>query len=263
MVDAYHEEISQHVFQHDPELTRLSKMSQVGNDSRHILALSKNMCIEALSGIYVLLSAGQQYSEEFGKVNSLRLVPALKDGDFTLAESVAILKYLASKYQTPDHWYPADLHKRARVDEYLAWQHMTIRFKGSRIFIFKTLLPFITGQPIPKDRMDEALEDLQSSIQSFEEKFLQDRPYIVGHQVSVADLVAVVELMQPLVAGIDPFDGRPKLIEWCERVKGAVGKELFDEAHEKSLKNKDTISALDRNSPALKQLAKKLQQTYK
>lgn len=32
------------------------------------------------------LSAGQQYSDSFAQVNPLRKVPALKDGDFLLAE---------------------------------------------------------------------------------------------------------------------------------------------------------------------------------
>ncbi|CAM4564269.1 unnamed protein product [Lepidochelys kempii] len=54
---------------------------------------------------------GQQHSDGFGKVNVLRKVPALKDGDFTLAESPAILAYLSQKYKTPDHWYPLDMKK--------------------------------------------------------------------------------------------------------------------------------------------------------
>ena len=35
--------------------------------------------------------------------------------------SVAILRYLATKFNTPDHWYPKDLQTRAKVDEALAW----------------------------------------------------------------------------------------------------------------------------------------------
>lgn len=41
--------------------------------------------------------------------------------------SVAILLYLTHKYKVPDHWYPQDVQACALVDEYLAWQHTTLR----------------------------------------------------------------------------------------------------------------------------------------
>ncbi|XP_038954370.1 glutathione S-transferase theta-1 isoform X4 [Rattus norvegicus] len=75
----------------------------------------------------VELRKGEHLSDAFAQVNPMKKVPAMKDGGFTLCESVAILLYLAHKYKVPDHWYPQDLQARARVDEYLAWQHTTLR----------------------------------------------------------------------------------------------------------------------------------------
>ncbi|XP_048467614.1 glutathione S-transferase theta-3-like [Rhincodon typus] len=145
----------------------------------------------------VQLLAGEQHSEEFRKVNLLGKVPVIKDGDFTLTESVAILKYLAGRYKTPDHWYPADLQSRARVDEYLDWQHTSLRPLAGKIFMMKALFPVVTGAPCPEEKMVEAQDELAQVLKKFQEKFLQEKPYIVGAEISLADLVAVAELMQP------------------------------------------------------------------
>lgn len=193
----------------------------------------------------ISLFDGYQYGEEFGKINLLRKVPAIKDGDFCLAESIAIMMYLAEKFHTPDYWYPADLQKRARVNEYLAWQHSAIRIHGSRILWFNLLIPKAMGVEVPKEKVDNAVEDLDGSLKLFEEKFLQDRPFIVGDQISLADLVAIVEIMQPLGAGMDVFENRPKLKAWKDRVREEIGAELFDEAHQALLSLQEEVKTMD------------------
>ncbi|XP_061118941.1 glutathione S-transferase theta-3-like [Conger conger] len=193
----------------------------------------------------ISLFEGGQHAEEFGKINMMRKVPAIRDGDFTLAESVAILLYMAEKFRTPDHWYPADLQTRARVNEYLSWQHTALRMHGSKVFWFKLLIPKALGKEVPKEKMDSALEDLEGSLKMLEEKFLQDRPFIAGEHISLADLVAIVDIMQPVGAGVDVFAERPKLVAWRDRVQAVVGKELFDEAHQSILSAVKVMESLD------------------
>uniref|UniRef100_A0A8C0XSS5 glutathione transferase n=2 Tax=Cyprinus carpio TaxID=7962 RepID=A0A8C0XSS5_CYPCA len=192
--------------------------------------------------IYIFPSVlkGEQYGDEFGKVSIIRKVPVLKDGDFILRESIAILQYLAAKHHTPDHWYPAELQKRVRVDKFLSWQHTSIRTHGSKVFWFRGVLPAVTGAPVPKEKMDAAVKDLKVSLKTFEDKFLQSRPFIIGDKISVADLVAIVEMMQPVGTGLDVFQGRPVLSAWRDRVKKEIGVEVFDEAH-KVIMNVDTL----------------------
>ncbi|XP_019959738.2 glutathione S-transferase theta-1a [Paralichthys olivaceus] len=210
------------------------------------------------------LASGQQYSEEFGKVSVIRRIPVMKDGSFILTESVAILKYLAQKYSSsvPDHWYPADLQQRARVNEYLSWQHMNLRAHGSKVFLLRALFPIIMGSEVPKDKMDAAIEDLTQSLNLLEEKFLQNKPFIVGDKISVADLVAVVEIMQPVGTGLDVFEGRPKLIAWRERVKKELGEKLFDEAHE-SIMAVSSLPEKMQNNTELAMLIPKFQKIFK
>uniref|UniRef100_A0A8C4U877 glutathione transferase n=1 Tax=Falco tinnunculus TaxID=100819 RepID=A0A8C4U877_FALTI len=185
--------------------------------------------------------AGPSNSEGAGKVNLLKKVPALKDGDFMLAECTAILLYLSRKYNTPDHWYPSDIQKRAQVDEYLSWHHANIRANAPKTMWIKVLIPLFTGQPLPSEKLQEVMEGLSTSLKQFEERFLQDKAFIIGSEISLADLVAIVELMQPVGVGCDVFEDRPRLMEWRRRVEDAVGKELFFQAHEMILNIKEVL----------------------
>ncbi|KAM4707106.1 uncharacterized protein O3C94_003418 [Discoglossus pictus] len=180
----------------------------------------------------VQLFKGEHLSEEFIKVNPLRKVPALKDGDFTLAESIAILLYLFRKFNLPDHWYPSDLQKRARVDEYLSWQHTNTRPHGSKVFWIKRMTPLLLGHEADTEKMNPVLAEFNTTMTSLEENFLQSKPFIAGDEISVADLVALVEIMQAVASGLDVFEERPKLGAWKKRVLDVIGAELFQEAHE-------------------------------
>lgn len=58
------------------------------------------------------------------------------------------------------------------------------------------LIPLFTGQTLPPEKLQEVMDELAISLKQFEEKFLQDKPFILGSEISLADLVAIVELMQ-------------------------------------------------------------------
>ncbi|KAM4827691.1 glutathione S-transferase theta-3 [Thomomys bottae] len=200
----------------------------------------------------VELFKGQHHTDSFAQVNPLKKVPALKDGDFILAESVAILLYLSRKYKAPDHWYPQDLQARARVDEYLSWQHTALRSSCTKAMWQKMMFPVFLGQTVPPETLTNTLAELDRCLQLLEDKFLRDQPFLTGAHISVADLVAITELMQPVSAGCTVFESRPKLAAWRQRVEAAVGEDLFQEAHAVVLKAKD-MPPLD---PTLKEILK-------
>lgn len=60
---------------------------------------------------------------------------------------MAILLYLSRKYQTAEHWYPPELQARARVDEYLAWQHTAVQLPATNVYLCKVSHPALPCGP--------------------------------------------------------------------------------------------------------------------
>ncbi|XP_038668345.1 glutathione S-transferase theta-2 [Scyliorhinus canicula] len=178
----------------------------------------------------VALRKGEQKSPEFTKLNPMQKVPVIEDNGFVLTESVAILKYLATKYNVPQYWYPEDTMQRAKVDEYMAWQHANVRYHAARVFITEVLIPRMTGQPVDKEKLTKALSELNGTLDILESMFLKQQPFLCGDEITLADLLAICELMQPLGADRDILKDRPTLNAWRTRVQSALGK-TFDDVH--------------------------------
>ncbi|KAG5840398.1 glutathione S-transferase theta-2 [Anguilla anguilla] len=178
----------------------------------------------------VALRKGEHKTPEFTRLNPMQKVPVMVDKGFVLTESDAILKYLATNYDVPEHWYPRQPEKRARVDEYTAWHHTNTRPHAAKVFIMEVLLARMTGEPPDPVRLRKALAQLSQTLDKLEDMFLKRQPFLCGDDITLADLLAVCELMQPLGGGRDILTERPKLVAWRSRVQSAL-KDSFDEAH--------------------------------
>ncbi|XP_073696214.1 glutathione S-transferase theta-1-like [Garra rufa] len=177
----------------------------------------------------IAIRKGQHKTPEFTKLNPMQKLPVLEDNGFVLTESDAILKYLATAYNVPDHWYPKLPEKRARVDEYMAWNHANTRTHISSVFLHEVLLPRM-GQPTNPEKLEKALADLDGTLDKLDNMFLKNQAFLCGDGISLADLLAVCELMQPLCGGRDILKHRRKLLSWSSRVQSALS-DSFDEAH--------------------------------
>ncbi|WP_437606907.1 glutathione S-transferase [Sorangium sp. So ce834] len=66
------------------------------------------------------LKSGAQKAPEFLRKNPFGQVPVIEDGDVTLADSNAILVYLAARYDPSGRWLPRDPVAAARVQQWLS-----------------------------------------------------------------------------------------------------------------------------------------------
>ena len=71
------------------------------------------------------LAANQQNSPDYLRINPKARVPALTDGDWTLTEAPAILRYIAARHPAAGLW-PWDPREEARCAEWLNWLSSTI-----------------------------------------------------------------------------------------------------------------------------------------
>ncbi|XP_058127255.1 glutathione S-transferase theta-1-like [Anopheles ziemanni] len=179
----------------------------------------------------VNLGKGEHLTDEFKAINRFQKVPCIADNQINLAETVAIIRYLAREYQVPDHWYPADTRQRARVDEYLEWQHHNTRAMCAVYFQYMWLRPRMFGKKVDPSRAEQYKAQMESCLDFIEREFLGGGSrFIVGEEISFADLLAACEIEQPKMAGYDPCAGRPKLTEWMARVRDATNP-YYDQAH--------------------------------
>jgi glutathione S-transferase len=155
------------------------------------------------------------------EVNPFGGVPAIRDGDMVLAESQAILRYLAVRAGRDD-LYPAAPAARARVDWALdAWT--TTAFP--RVFpLYRALVAETrdeAGAPHPERADPEAVErELPGAREGFElfERFVADDGTVVGGGFTIADCACGPVLLTVSGWPIDLEADYPKLA----RIRAAI-----------------------------------------
>ncbi|WP_437542282.1 glutathione S-transferase family protein [Sorangium sp. So ce367] len=139
--------------------------------------------------VQVNLRAGENRRPEFLKLNPAGKLPVLVDGDLVLTESVAIVLYLAEKYPEKG-LLPADPKERAKVNQWLLFAATELEQPLWRIARHKFLYPEDKRQPgdIPVAR-----EDFKA-MAAVLEKHMDQRQFVVGDRLTVADLVMAYTL---------------------------------------------------------------------
>lgn len=148
-------------------------------------------------------------------------MPAIYDRGFPLSESQACLRYLCNTRNVADHWYPKDLRKRAKVDEYLDWHHTNLRAAHGSYFFRRYASPMM-GKNIPIAMIQEAIEMIERSLDKIENYWLADgRDFLCGPQISIADLCASAEIFHFKMARISwgSVKDFPKTAKWIQRLE--------------------------------------------
>jgi len=157
---------------------------------------------------------GELRRPEFLAVNPAGKLPVLVDGDFILTESVAIVLYLAEKYPEKG-LLPSGLRARAEVNRWLLFSATELEQPLWRITRHTSLYP-------PEKRLAAeipiACQDFLD-VAAVMEKHMDGRRFLVGDDLTVADIVAAYTLdMATVKKAGSLLEDLPRLRGYMERM---------------------------------------------
>ncbi|TNV76384.1 hypothetical protein FGO68_gene7513 [Halteria grandinella] len=173
--------------------------------------------------IHIDLMTKQQHSTEYkANVNPRGQVPAIKDGDFALSESNAIMKYLCNTQEgIPSHYWPKDSQQRAHVDQFLEYYQNHFRPSLIEPLRFKMMkaLAKIDYEPAA---FEAALAQLWKEVDTLEAYLGQhEGAFIVNDQPTIADLQLFFEFQNLIYIGLEKSwetEKYPQVTAWYNKV---------------------------------------------
>ena len=160
-------------------------------------------CAFAYEIVEVNLSKGEQRTAEFSAINPNQKIPAIVDGDVTLAESGAILIYLGEKAGKL-------LEPRYPVLQWLMFQMAHVGPMLGQAHHFRLQA---------KEKLRYAIERYEKEaarIYGVLEGRLKDAPYLAG-EYSIADIATYPWVLRHFNFGV-ALDDYPALKAWADRI---------------------------------------------
>jgi maleylacetoacetate isomerase len=156
---------------------------------------------------------GEQFTEEFTKLNPLQLVPVLEIDDVKLVDSIAILQYLEEKFPDRRPLLPKDLVQRAHI-------HQAVYLISANIQPAQNLriLTAIEAKLGSKERLKWAQDIIEKGFTALEQILEKTAgKYCFGDTVTLADVVLV-----PQVATANRFQVDMALYPTIQRIVEAL-----------------------------------------
>jgi len=158
---------------------------------------------------------GEHKREPFLSLNPFGQMPAMQDGEFTIADSHACLVYLARKYDPANRWLPADAEGEAKVAEWLSKSanevHQGPWMKRAKI-----------RRPDAIKLADEEIDARCDHVLGIMDPQLGRRTWLALDRPSIADVSCFAPISMLKVSGYDT-DKWPNLTRWLEDVRKLPG----------------------------------------
>ncbi|MDR7036314.1 glutathione S-transferase [Methylobacterium sp. BE186] len=152
-------------------------------------------------------------SEPFRRLNPLGQIPVLVDGDVVIADSNAILVYLARRYAPGSDWLPDAAETAAQVQRWLSIAAGEIRFGPA----LARLMILFRAQA---DR--GTVEATAARILSFMEAHLGRRAFLAAAHPTIADIACYSYVAHAPEGGVS-LEPYPAIRAWLGRIEALPG----------------------------------------
>lgn len=166
----------------------------------------------------VQLFQGEHLTDGYAALNPNKCVPALKDGDFVLTESSAILKYLADKVGSPA--YPRDLQARARINSVMDWFNTGFYRDFGYGVVYQQAFPQyrFANTVVQSSVVARGEENAARWLSILNDHWLRQGPFLCGEEVTLADYLGASYVSIAEWVGYD-FRPYPAVTRWLNRMK--------------------------------------------
>ena len=179
------------------------------------------------------------HSPEYLEASPFRKMPALRDGDYTLADSSAIIHYLEAKHPEPA-LIPSDPKLRGKTIWFDEFADTVLVTCGVKIFFNLIVAPRFLGKPGDEEAARQAeINDLPPILDYLERTVPDDDGYLVGEALTLADIAVAgpfanfrhtktrvdPERYPWTVAYVDRILSLPSFAHWVERETAFLAKE--------------------------------------
>lgn len=134
---------------------------------RRVLMLCQELALDVECAL-VALDRGEHKTENYLRLSRTGRIPLLVDGDFRLAESHAIMRYLVSQ-AGKQAFYPIEAKARAHVDMWLDWNHTQLNPPIQTVAIQRIIMKDKADQALiaaAQQQAGEALDTLERALSS-------------------------------------------------------------------------------------------------
>jgi glutathione S-transferase len=124
---------------------------------------------------------------EFCAASPFKKMPALVDGDYSLADSSAIIHYLEAKFPEPE-LIPADPRERGRTIWFDEFADTLLFACGAKIFFNRVVAPRFLGRDGDLGAAEVAERDELPPLLDYLEGVIPDSGFLVGGRLTLADI---------------------------------------------------------------------------